>query len=116
MLDGLESLGIANSTAVVFHSDHGWKLGEHGDWSKCTNWEVDARVPLIIRAPWIQPEGGQSTLALVELVDLFPTVVDLAGLPAVPTSEGLEGKSLVPVLQNPQVCFSMLCVVLLTAS
>ena len=98
-----------NGTTVKKNcSDHGWKLGEHGDWSKCTNWETDARVPLLIRAPWITPAvdvpkgDAASTMAMGELVDLFPTAVDLAGLPAVPSTEGLEGKSLVPVLKDPQ--------------
>ena len=44
VLDALDALGLAEDTAVLFHSDHGWKLGEHGDWSKCSNWELDARV------------------------------------------------------------------------
>ncbi len=108
VLSELNALGLADNTAVVLMADHGWKLGEHGDWSKCTNWETDARVPLIIRAPWIRPnlvstdaDSHTTTRAIVELVDIFPTVVELAGLPAVPTSEGLEGKSLVPVLSNP---------------
>lgn len=101
VLDALDSLGLANSTAVLFHSDHGWKLGEHGDWSKCTNFELDTRVPLLIRAPWLPTAAGQRTLAIAELVDIFPTLVELAGLPAPASSEGLEGKSLVPVLLEP---------------
>lgn len=52
----------------------GWKLGEHGDWSKCTNWEMDARVPFIIRAPWIAASVGQKTPAIVELVDVSLSV------------------------------------------
>lgn len=99
MLKALEAFGLDNSTAVLFHADHGWKLGEHGDWSKCTNWELDARVPLIIRAPWIEASLGKRTLALAELVDLYPTLVELAGLP--PSQEQLEGTSLVPVLTSP---------------
>ena len=79
----------------------GWKLGEHGAWSKCSNWELDARVPLIIRAPWIEQSVGKKTLAFAELVDLYPTLVSLSGLPAVPKEEGLEGVSLLPVLRNP---------------
>lgn len=101
LLEELEDLGVANETAVVLHADHGWKLGEHGDWSKCTNWELDTRVPLIIRAPWIPASAGQKTQALAELVDLFPTLVELAGLPAVPEAEGLEGVSLVAAMSTP---------------
>jgi iduronate 2-sulfatase len=102
MLDKVDGLGLRNSTAVLFHADHGWKLGEHGAWSKCTNWELDARVPMIFRAPWLGDAArGKPTLAIAELVDLYPTLVELAGLPAPPPSEGLEGISLVPALQNP---------------
>eukprot|EP01050_Picozoa_sp_SAG11_P013773 SAG11_NODE_1633_length_4542_cov_4.532298_2_plen_240_part_00 len=79
----------------------GLKLGEHGDWSKCTNWEIDARVPLIIRAPWLRASIGARTNAIAELVDLYPTAVALAGLPPVPATEGLEGVSLEPVLRDP---------------
>ena len=86
---------------VVADADHGWKLGEHGDWSKCTNWELDARVPLIIRAPWITASLGQRTWAFAELIDIFPTLVELSGLPLPLASEGLEGTSLVPVINSP---------------
>ena len=75
--------------------------GEHGSWSKSTNFELDVRTPLIIRAPWISESVGKTTLALAELVDLFPTAVALAGLPPVSAAEGLEGTSLVPVLKDP---------------
>ena len=104
MLDQLDTLEVAATTAVLFHSDHGWKLGEHGAWSKCTNWELDARVPLIVRAPWLgAPAQGQATLALAELVDLYPTLVELSGLPSPPASEGIEGVSLVPALLRPDL-------------
>lgn len=68
---------------MIVHSDHGFKFGEHGceSWSKCTNWEVDARVPLIIRATWIPGSVRQNTLAIAALVDIFPTCVDLASTP-----------------------------------
>jgi iduronate 2-sulfatase len=102
LLDGLDRLGLAEMTAVLFHSDHGWKLGEHGAWSKCTNWELDARVPLIVRAPWLGPAArGTASMALAELVDLYPTLVGLSGLPQPPASEGIEGTSLVPALLRP---------------
>ena len=101
VLAELEQLGLADSTAVLLHSDHGWKLGEHGDWSKCTNWELDARVPLLVRAPWIKESIGRKTEAMAELIDAFPTLVELAGLPPVPASEGIDGTSLVPALKDP---------------
>lgn len=78
----------------------GWKLGEHGFWSKCTNWELDARVPLIMRAPWLPGSIGHRTDAMAELVDMYPTLVELAGLQMDP-SETIEGTSLVPVLKDP---------------
>jgi arylsulfatase A-like enzyme len=97
LLDGLEVLGIARKTVVVLWSDHGWKLGEHGGWCKQTNYEIDTRVPLLVRAPGATG-NGQSCRALVELVDLYPTLCELAGLP-VPA--GLEGRSLTPLLADP---------------
>eukprot|EP00039_Didymoeca_costata_P011243 m.157145 g.157145 ORF g.157145 m.157145 type:complete len:576 (+) comp15110_c0_seq1:1469-3196(+) len=101
ILDELDSLGLTESTAVLLHADHGWKLGEHGDWSKCSNWELDTRVPFILRVPWIKSSIGQRTMAFAELVDIYPTLVELSGLPPVPSTQRIEGVSLVPVLNNP---------------
>eukprot|EP00038_Savillea_parva_P005551 m.158109 g.158109 ORF g.158109 m.158109 type:complete len:461 (-) comp11732_c1_seq22:3518-4900(-) len=106
VLDGLEALGLADSTTVVFMGDHGWQLGEMDEWRKMTNWELGVRVPLIIRCPWMPASHGVKTPALVEAVDLFQTVVALAGL-ADPTSgtdypvQNVQGNSLLPYLQNP---------------
>ena len=95
VIDELDRLGLTDSTIVVFWSDHGFHLGEHGLWGKTSNFELDARVPLIISAPGF-PRGGRSS-SLVELLDIYPTLVDLCGLPAV---EGLEGLSMKPVLRD----------------
>ncbi len=94
----LDRLDLAKNTIVVFWSDHGFHLGEHDLWAKTTNYELDTHVPLILVAPGAGKGGGRSP-ALVELLDLYPTLVELAGLP--PPS-GLDGKSLVPLLRNPR--------------
>jgi iduronate 2-sulfatase len=97
VLDALDRSGIAERTIVVFVADHGYHLGEHSLWAKTSNFELDAHVPLMIAAPGVSQAGGKSD-ALVELLDLFPTLVDLCGLPR---AEGLEGMSLAPVLRIP---------------
>ncbi len=97
LLDGLDELGLSEDTIVVIWGDHGWKLGEHGSWCKQTNYDIDTRVPLMIRAPGVGPTGGRSS-SLVELVDLFPTLSDLAGIPV---PENMEGTSLRPILEAP---------------
>lgn len=97
LLTELETLGMADNTVVVLWGDHGWKLGEHNSWCKQTNYEIDARVPLIIRSPGAKA-NGQKSVALVELVDVYPTLCELAGLPV---SDHLEGRSVVPLLSKP---------------
>ncbi len=101
VLDELDTLGLHATTLVVMHADHGWSLGEHGEWQKFSNFEHGTRVPLIVRAPWLPQSAGQRTSVLAELVDIFPTIVALAGAPSVPASEGLDGVSLLPVLEHP---------------
>ena len=98
LLDALDRLKLANNTNVVLWSDHGYHLGEHqGIWQKRTLFEEGARAPLIIRAP--QAAGnGQACRRVVEFVDIFPTLVDLAALTA-PAS--LDGRSLRPLLSDP---------------
>ena len=86
LLDELDALGIRDDTIIVLWSDHGYKLGDFGSWAKHTNFELDTRVPLIISAPGL-PNGARSE-ALVELVDLHPTLSELAGLPIHPGAEG----------------------------
>ena len=97
VLAALDRSGVADRTLVVFVGDHGYHIGEHGQWGKTSNFELDARTPLLI-APPRNPHGGAKTRALVELVDLFPTLVDLCGLPMPPR---LAGATLGPVLKNP---------------
>lgn len=97
VLDALDHLKLRETTIVVLLGDHGWKLGEHGGWGKLTNYECDTRSTLIISAPG-QPHPGSVTSALVEFVDIYPTLCELAGL-EIP--QNLEGSSLGPLFQDP---------------
>jgi arylsulfatase A-like enzyme len=97
LLDELEELGLADNTIVVLWGDHGWKLGEHNSWCKQSNYEIDARVPMVIRAP--EAKGnGKVTRSFSELVDLYPTLCELAGIPE---AKHVEGDSVVPLLNDP---------------
>lgn len=93
----LDRLGLRENTIIVFWSDHGFHLGEHGLWCKTSNFENDAHVPLMISTPNMK-QAGKSSNALVELLDMYSTLVDLCQLPA---PNQLEGKSLVPLLSDP---------------
>jgi len=96
VMDRLKALNLYENTIVVLWGDHGWKLGDYGDWAKLTNFELDTRVPLIVSAPGYR--GGSRTDALVELVDLYPSLSELAGLPR---PDHLQGTSFVPLLRHP---------------
>lgn len=98
LLEALDRLGLTERTIVVLWSDHGYHLGEHqGIWQKRTLFEESARAPLIIRAPGAQG-NGQATRRIVEFVDIYPTLTDLAQVPA---PKNLAGRSLLPLLENP---------------
>jgi iduronate 2-sulfatase len=97
VLDALEQTGLAQKTIVVLWGDHGWHLGDHGMWSKHTNYEQAARIPIIVITPDAAAKGV-STSELVESVDIYPTLCELAGLPA---PQGVEGASFVQVLADP---------------
>ena len=94
VLDGLKRLGLEENTIVIFMSDHGWHLGEHNLWHKRSLFEECARVPFIVFDPKAKANGQRSN-SLIESLDLFPTLCDLAGVPA---PGNLEGKSLRPLL------------------
>ena len=97
LLDALEKAGIADHTIVVLWGDHGWKLGDHSSWCKHTNFECDNHVPLLVRHPQMKSARG-NTKALVEYVDLYPTLCELCGFQPPPH---VQGKSFVPVLKDP---------------
>lgn len=102
VLEELDALALTNSTLVVLLGDHGWNLGEQALWSKMSNFELATHIPLIIRAPWKANAINASTSSLVEAVDLYLTLTELAGLPS-PTSlsQELNGTSLAPIFDNP---------------
>jgi len=97
VLGRLERLKLRDNTVIVLWGDHGWHLGEKGMWAKGTLFDVSARVPLVIVDPR-RSTAGLGCPRTVEFVDIYPTLVELCGL-AMPA--GLEGKSLVPLLDKP---------------
>ena len=110
VLQSLEDLGIANDTIVSFWGDHGWQLGEHGEWEKETNFEVTTHAPMMVHVPGLTDQGV-TTRALVEHVDIFPTLVEAAGLPELPlcdeqrshlTLTCREGSSFLPLAKEPE--------------
>ena len=102
VLDELDRLGLDDDTVVVLFGDHGYHLAEKGTWTKRTGWELATRVPLVIRLPRRLEGANGSTDRLVELLDLYPTLVALCGLPQ---PAGLEGRSLVPLLHEPDAAW-----------
>jgi iduronate 2-sulfatase len=99
VLDALDELNLRDNTIVVVIGDNGFQLGEHDSWGKMTLFGWDAKVPLIISAPKAF-KGGVRTASLSELIDIFPTLTELCGLPNPPK---LDGNSLVPVLKDGSV-------------
>jgi arylsulfatase A-like enzyme len=98
LLDTLDQLGLAKNTIVILWGDHGWKLGEHDAWCKHSTVENDTNGALLLSVPGMKNAGAR-TNGLVEFVDVYPTLADLAGLPL---PSHLEGVSFKPLLDNPQ--------------
>ncbi len=96
VVDALEKQQLMDNTIIVLWGDHGWKLGEHNAWGKQTNFLNDTRVPLVVYAPGMKNAGARNT-ELVELVDLYPTLCDLAGIE---TPAYLQGASFKPLLNE----------------
>ena len=110
VLRKLNKLGLAENTIVSFLGDHGYQLGEHGEWCKQTNFEIATRIPMMVRVPGKTDEGIE-THKLVEAVDLYPTIVEAAGLPTIPvcprgkstkTRVCREGTSLMPLINSKE--------------
>jgi choline-sulfatase len=96
LLDELDRLDLADNTIVVLWGDHGWNLGEHTLWCKHCCYETSMHAPLIVRAPRIA--RGKKTAGLTEFIDIYPSLCELAGLPA---PAHLQGRSFVPLLKGP---------------
>ena len=94
LVETLEKQGMLDNTVIVLWGDHGFKIGDFGEWAKATNLEIDARVPLIFRFPKKNTVGVKRN-EMVELVDVMPTILEAAGI-AIPKE--VEGKSLMPVI------------------
>lgn len=97
VMEALDHLRLLDDTIVILWGDHGWKLGEHASWCKHTNFETDARAPMLLYLPGLRNRGARSQ-ALVEFVDMYPSLAELCGLPV---PEHCEGLSFAPLLEDP---------------
>jgi iduronate 2-sulfatase len=100
VIEELDRLELSKNTIIVLWGDHGWHFGDHGIWTKHTNYEQANHIPLFIIAPGMKPG---STRQLAETVDIYPTLTELAGLPKPTVPQPIDGLSLVPVLKDPSV-------------
>ena len=97
VIDEVDRLGLRDNTVIIVWGDHGYHLGNHGLWNKHTNFELAVHVPMIISVPG-QKNAGKKSQALTEFVDIFPSLVEICGLPV---PNGLEGTSFAPLLDGP---------------
>jgi iduronate 2-sulfatase len=97
LMQHLKDLKIDQNTIVIIWGDHGWKLGEHNGWCKQTNYNIDIHVPMIVYSP-NQANPGAETWEITELIDMFPSLCDLAGIPS---PDYLQGISFVPLIKDP---------------
>lgn len=93
----LKDLDIYDNTIIILWGDHGWKLGEHNGWCKQSNYNIDIHVPMIIRSP-NQANPGKQSFEITELIDMYPSLCELAGIES---PNYLQGSSFVPLLENP---------------
>ena len=98
VLKALDELGLKDNTIVVFCSDHGYLLGHHNKYQKQHLFEESTRVPFILSIPWLKGQHGKKTQKITELIDLYPTLADFAGLKA---PDSLQGISMKTLLENP---------------
>ncbi|MFT4600065.1 MAG: iduronate 2-sulfatase [Arenicella sp.] len=98
LVQELKDLDLYNNTIIIIWGDHGWKLGEHNGWCKQTNYNIDIHVPMIISYPG-QPNKGSETFGITELIDMYPSLCELAGIDAPPY---LQGTSFVPLIEEPE--------------
>lgn len=101
VIDALDQLDLAKNTIVVLWGDHGFHLGDHGYWTKHTNYEQATRIPIMMIAPGVSVPGSV-TKQLAETVDIFPTLTELAGLPTPEGPQPIDGVSLVPALKDSE--------------
>ncbi len=94
----LKQIGIYDNTIIIIWGDHGWKLGDHNSWGKMTNYNIDLKVPMIIRYPNQENRGAQ-TFEFTELIDMFPSLCELA---EIDVPNYLQGTSFVPLIKNPE--------------
>ena len=104
----MDRLHLTKKTTIVFLSDHGYHAGEHGQFGKWTNFELGTRVPLIVSSPGVTTPGTEST-SIVELVDIYPTLLELNGISLPKAPDKLDGVSFLSILKNPEEKNKTLC-------